>query len=62
MLEYIIKRPILATVISIIIVLLGWIGMEKLAITRFPEIASPSVIVSLSYPGASAETDRKSVV
>lgn len=62
MLPYIIKRPILATVISVIIVLLGLLGMNKLAITRFPEIAPPSVLVSLSYPGASATTVAESVL
>lgn len=62
MLKYIIERPILATVISVIVVLLGFIGMDKLAITRFPEIAPPSVIVTMSYPGASAETVAQSVL
>jgi len=62
MLNYIINRPILATVISIIIVLLGIIGMSKLAITRFPDIAPPSVVVSMSYPGASSETVAESVL
>lgn len=62
MLKYIIRRPILATVISVLVVLLGFIGMQKLPITRFPEIAPPSVIVTMSYPGASAETVAQSVL
>ncbi len=62
MLKSIIQRPILATVISILFVLLGLIGLTKLPITRFPEIAPPSVTVSLSYPGASAETVAESVL
>ena len=62
MLKSIITRPILSAVISIILVLLGIIGSQMLPITRFPEIAPPSVSVSLSYPGASAETVAESVL
>lgn len=62
MLKKIITRPILATVISLIIVLLGLIGLLKLPVTRFPDIAPPSVSVSASYPGADAETIATSVV
>lgn len=62
MLKEIINRPILSAVISIILVLLGVIGAFFLPITRFPEIAPPSVTVSLSYPGASAETVAQSVL
>ena len=62
MLKSIINRPILSIVISIMFVLLGLIGLVKLPITRFPEIAPPSVSVSMSYPGASAETMAQSVL
>ena len=62
MLKEIINRPILSAVISIILVLLGVIGSFFLPITRFPEIAPPSVTVSLSYPGASAVTVAQSVL
>lgn len=62
MLKKIIDRPILATVISLIIVLLGIIGITKLPITRFPEIAPPSVSVSAGYSGADAETVAKAVL
>src|SRR5690554_8109128 len=62
MLKSIITRPILSAVISIILVLLGLIGSQLLSITRFPEIAPPSVTVSLSYPGASAETGAERVL
>ncbi|MHC5201413.1 efflux RND transporter permease subunit [Myroides sp. LJL119] len=62
MLKAIINRPILATVISIMFVLLGLVGLTLLPITRFPEIAPPSVLVSTSYPGANAETVAKSVL
>ncbi len=57
-----IDRPILSTVISLIIVSLGIVGMIELPITRFPEIAPPSVNVSASYPGADAETVANSVL
>lgn len=62
MLKNIITKPILATVLSLIVVLLGFLGMGKLPITRFPEIAPPSVQVSVSYPGASSETVAQSVL
>lgn len=57
-----IDRPILATVISLIILLLGMVGIKELPISRFPEIAPPSVSVSASYPGADAETVANSVL
>ncbi len=61
MFERFISRPVLATVISVILVILGIVGMTQLSITRFPDIAPPSVSVSASYPGASAETVGRSV-
>lgn len=62
MLKTFINRPVLATVVSIILVILGLVGLKLLPVTRFPEIAPPSVVVSLSYPGATAETVAKSVL
>lgn len=62
MIKKIISRPVLATVLSILLIILGLVGMKKLPITRFPEIAPPSVSVSLSYPGANAETVAESVL
>lgn len=62
MLKTIISRPVLATVISILLVLLGIVGMMQLPVTRFPDIAPPSVSVTLSYPGANAETVAQSVL
>lgn len=56
MLKTFINRPVLATVISTLLVILGLVSMWQLPITRFPEIAPPSVTVSASYPGANAET------
>ena len=61
MFERFISRPVLATVISVILVILGTVGIYQLPITRFPDIAPPSVVVSASYPGASAETVGRSV-
>ncbi|HLR31709.1 MAG TPA: efflux RND transporter permease subunit, partial [Fodinibius sp.] len=57
-----IDRPVLATVISILFVLLGIVGIIQLPITRFPDIAPPSVSVSASYTGADAETIAESVL
>jgi len=61
MLKQIIKRPVLATVISILLVLLGIVGMLGLPITKFPDIAPPTVMVTAVYPGANAETIGRSV-
>jgi hydrophobic/amphiphilic exporter-1 (mainly G- bacteria), HAE1 family len=61
MFERFISRPVLATVISVILVLLGLVSMSQLSITRFPDIAPPSVSVTASYPGASAETVGRTV-
>ena len=57
-----IDRPILAGVISVIILLLGFIGLTQLPVEQFPEIAPPTVSVSAAYAGANAETVQKSVV
>ena len=57
-----IKRPVLSTVISIVIVLLGFIGLATLPIEQYPDIAPPTVVVFTSYPGADAETVKNSVL
>ena len=57
-----IKRPVLSTVISILIVLLGFIGLVSLPIEQYPNIAPPTVAVWTSYPGADAETVKNSVI
>ena len=56
-----IERPVLATVISILLVIVGVISLTKLPLERFPDIAPPSVLVSAVYPGANAETILRSV-
>lgn len=62
MVERIIDRPVLATVISIVLVILGIIGLLRLPITRFPDISPPTVMVSGSYPGGNSEAVLRSVV
>lgn len=57
-----IDRPIFAGVISVVIVLVGLIGLTQLPVEQFPEIAPPTVSVSANYSGANAETVQKSVV
>jgi len=61
MFKIFIQRPVLATVISIMLVILGVISLIKLPIQQFPDIAPPSVVVSALYPGANAETVLRSV-
>lgn len=56
-----IDRPILASVLSILIVIIGAISYFSLPITQYPNIAPPSVQVTASFPGANAETVAKSV-
>ena len=57
-----IDRPILACVISVLIVIVGLIGLSRLALEQFPEIAPPTVRLNATYTGANAETVQKSVV
>lgn len=61
-LRHFIERPVLASVISIVIVIAGIIGLASLPVEQYPDIAPPTVMVRASYPGASAETIQKSVV
>lgn len=62
MLKNIIDRPVLATVISTVLVILGILGLTRLSVTRFPDISPPTVMVSGSYPGGNSETVIRSVV
>ena len=57
-----IERPVLASVISIVIVIAGIIGLASLPVEQYPDIAPPTVMVRAAYPGASAETIQKSVI
>ncbi len=62
MLRKFIENPVLSTVISIIIVLLGVLGLLSLPISQYPEIAPPTVVVTAAYQGANAEVVMKSVI
>ena len=55
-LDRFINRPVLSTVISILIVILGIIGLVSLPITQYPDIAPPTIQVSTTYTGANAQT------
>jgi len=61
MTRFFILRPIFASVISIIIVLAGLAAALQLPIAQYPEIAPPTVLITATYPGASAETLTKTV-
>ena len=62
MLRTFIERPVLSTVISVIIVILGVLGLTSLPISQYPEIAPPTVQVSTSYQGANADVVMNSVI
>ena len=62
MLKTFIERPVLSTVISIILVILGVLGLTTLPIEQYPDIAPPTIKVTTTYPGANAETILESVV
>ena len=61
-LDRFINRPVLSTVISIVIVILGILGLISLPISQYPDIAPPTVSVSTTYQGANAQTVLNSVV
>lgn len=61
-LDRFINRPVLSTVISILIVILGVIGLVTLPIEQYPDIAPPTVMVSATYTGANAQTVLNSVI
>jgi len=59
--NYFINRPVLATVLSLVIVIAGYLAMKSLPISEYPEIVPPQVAVTAAYPGASAETISETV-
>ena len=61
-LDRFINRPVLSTVISILIVILGILGLISLPISQYPDIAPPTVRVSTTYQGANAQTVLNSVI
>src|SRR3954447_20058850 len=62
MFKQFIERPVLSTVISIMIALLGLLALISLPISQYPEIAPPTVVVTASYQGANADVVMNSVV
>lgn len=62
MLKKFIERPVLSTVISILILILGILGLISLPVTQYPDIAPSTVKISASYPGANAKTVMESVI
>ncbi|MCF4100542.1 efflux RND transporter permease subunit [Gillisia sp. M10.2A] len=62
MLKTFIQRPVLSTVISLLLLILGVISLTTLPVTQYPDIAPPTVQVSAGYPGANAETILESVI
>src|SRR5574343_322185 len=61
MAKFFINRPIFASVISIIIVIAGLVASQVLPIAQYPQIAPPTVLITATYPGASAQTLPKTV-
>src|SRR6266436_5297101 len=59
--RFFIHRPVFAGVIAIIIVLAGLVAAKLLAVAQYPEIAPPTVLITTTYPGASAETLARTV-
>src|SRR3954466_4764434 len=59
--RFFIYRPVFAAVIAIVIVLAGLVAAKLLAVAQYPEIAPPTVLITTTYPGASAETLSKTV-
>jgi len=60
--EFFIDRPIFAWVIAIVLMMMGALAIVKLPIAQYPSIAPPAVSVTVSYPGASADTVQSTVV
>lgn len=61
-LDRFINRPVLSTVISIVVVILGILGLISLPVSQYPDIAPPTIRVSTSYTGANAQTILNSVI
>lgn len=60
--NFFIDRPIFAWVLALVIMLIGGLAILKLPVNQYPSIAPPSVSISVSYPGASAQTVQDTVV
>ncbi|MDQ7917167.1 efflux RND transporter permease subunit [Mesonia sp. MT50] len=62
MLKKFIERPVLSTVVSVLIVILGILGIVSLPVSQYPDIAPPTVQVNANFPGANAQTVLESVI
>lgn len=62
MLKQFIDKPVLSTVVSILILILGVLGLLALPVSQYPDIAPPTVRITAFYPGANAETVLESVI
>jgi len=60
--KYFINKPVLSTVIALIIMILGFTAIKSLPISQFPNLTPPTVVVSASYPGADAETIANNIL
>ena len=54
--HYFIDRPIFASVLSVVILLLGLLALNRLPVSEYPEVVPPTIAINASYPGASPET------
>jgi hydrophobe/amphiphile efflux-1 (HAE1) family protein len=59
--QYFIDRPIFATVLSVVITLLGVLALQRLPVSEYPEVVPPSIQITAAYPGASPETVASTV-
>ena len=59
--KFFIDRPIFASVLSIIVVIIGYMAYLSLPIEQYPQVAPPTIQVSATYPGATAETVAETV-
>src|SRR6266568_5231652 len=62
MAKFFIDRPVFAWVIALFILVLGGVAVAKLPVAQYPSVAPPSIVVSATYPGASAQTLEDSVL
>src|SRR3978361_1721636 len=62
MAQFFIDRPIFAWVIALFILLLGGVAVKQLPIAQYPTVAPPSIVLTATYPGASAQTLEDSVI
>ncbi len=62
MAQFFINRPIFAWVIALFIMVMGGVAITQLPVSQYPSVAPPSIIVSVAYPGASAQTLENSVI